>query len=77
MCIFRSCIGGAAVEGSEVEETAHEGPTHWHVGYENCRAGFPNIPECPHGGEGMCEGVVFVEDGAENLDCESFLEKKV
>lgn len=60
--------GAVAVEGAQVEEPSHERPAHWHVGYVDCGAGFADVPECPHRGERGDEGVVFVQDGAEDLE---------
>jgi hypothetical protein len=72
MRVFRSCAGGAAVEGSEVEESAHERPAHWHICNKDSCASFTDVPECPHRREWVCEGVIFVEDGAKDLDCVSY-----
>jgi hypothetical protein len=66
--IFRTRAGSAAIERAEVEETPHKGPAHGHVGNKNRGTCFTNIPVCPHGGEGVCEGVIFVENGAEDLN---------
>lgn len=56
------------VERAEVEESAHKSPAHGHIGDVDGGAGFTDVPEGPHWGEGVCEGVVFVEDGAEDLE---------
>jgi hypothetical protein len=58
---------GGAVEGTEVEEAAHKSPAHGHVGNVDGGAGFADVPEGPHWGEGVGEGVVFVEDRTEDL----------
>ena len=58
---------GYAVEGAELEESAHERPAHGHVGDVDGGRGFADVPEGPHWGEGLREGVVFVEDCAEDL----------
>lgn len=59
-------VGGAG-EGTQVEDAAEEGPTVGDVGDEDGGAGFADVPECPDWGEGLREGVEFVEGGAEDL----------
>jgi hypothetical protein len=48
------------VKCSQVEKPSHEGPTHWHICNEDGGTCFSDIPICPHRGEWMDEGVVFI-----------------
>jgi len=62
-------IGGRVDEGAEVEKSTHERPTHWHVSYQDGRAGFTDIPEFPCWRKRVGKRVVLIQYCAEDNEC--------
>lgn len=57
---------GDTVQSTEVSDTADQCPQIWHVGSEDRSGAFSHVPICPFTSERIGEGIVLVEDGAED-----------
>ena len=57
------------MEGFEVENATEQCPSVRDICHDEGGGRFPDIPECPGGSEGLCEGVVFVECSGEDDEC--------
>lgn len=49
-----------------MEDPPHQRPDVGHIRHHHRGTGFPCVPEDPDGAEGLAEGVIFAEDGADH-----------